>query len=243
MPGVGRHGRWKTGVYISILILMSYRAEVLAPGHVYHIYNRGVNKGAIFTDTTDRQRFIDALIFYLPKIHPGSFALETRSFPSTKRSRILLNRKAVSEKSLVDLVAYCLMDNHIHILLHENVELGISQYLQRLFTSYAKYFNIKYERVGPLFSGRFRAVRVKSDEQLLHVSRYIHLNPYVAGSVKDPFEYTWSSLSEYTHTHKVTYAHIQLLRSMMSPTAYRSFVTDYAEYARELESIKHLLLE
>lgn len=222
---------------------MGYRAELLAPGHIYHVYNRGVNKMAIFLDNTDRQRFIDAMIFYLPRVDPGGFVNVMRGIDRRERTNVVLARRPVHGSGLVDLLTYCLMDNHIHLLLHENIEQGISRYLQRLLTSYAKYFNTKYKREGPLFSGRFRATRVTSDEHFLHLTRYIHLNPYVAGLVNDPVRYQWSSLPEYLGSNRTKICHSKLLKSMMNASEYKDFVNDYADYARELESIKHVLLE
>lgn len=222
---------------------MGYRAEPLAPGHIYHVYNRGVNKAAIFLDNTDRQRFIDAMVFYLPRIDPGGFANAMRGIDPQERTSTILAKRPAPGRGLVNLLTYCLMDNHIHLLLYENVEHGISRYLQRLLTSYAKYFNAKHKREGPFFSGRFRATRVTSDEQFLHLTRYIHLNPYTAGLVNDPIGYQSSSLLEYLGSNRTKICHSKLLKSMMNASEYKAFVNDYADYARELESIKHLLLE
>ena len=96
----------------------------------------------------------------------------------------------------VILYCFCLMTNHIHLLL-EMGERPISRVLQRLHTWYVRYHNQKYERVGHLFQGRYKAVLCDKDAYLLELVRYIHLNPVRAGIVKDPGEYSWSSHSVY----------------------------------------------
>ena len=99
--------------------------------------------------------------------------------------------------TIVDIGAYCLMPNHFHILLQQLQDNGISTFVRKLLNSYTRYFNTKNERIGPLFQGQFKAVRVESDEQLLHLTRYIHLNPLVGYVVKDLRNFEWSSYLDY----------------------------------------------
>ncbi|MFH1353951.1 MAG: transposase [bacterium] len=215
---------------------MGYRYVDFAPGEVYHVCARSVGQRKIFIDDEDRERFLALIIHCLPR---GI----TQSYSTAKRLKQEQQKTDVSTGP-VDLLCYCLMTNHVHLLLKENYDCGTSAYLQRLLNSYARYFNIRHKRTGPLFAGPFRAVAVDGDEQLLHVSRYIHLNPYVVGMTKDPFIYEWSSLSEYIGwKSKYHRCHTGLIRSMMPPGEYRAFVSDHADYARELAEIKHLLLE
>lgn len=77
---------------------------------------------------------------------------------------------------LVDIAAYCLMPNHYHFLIQETAENGISKFMQKLITAYSMYFNKRYERSGPLFSGVFKARHIDSDRYLKHAFSYIHLN-------------------------------------------------------------------
>lgn len=102
------------------------------------------------------------------------------------------------------------MPNHFHLLLKQTKENGISKLVANFQNSYTRYFNLKNERVGPLFQGVFKALRVKTDEQLIHVSRYIHLNPYSSSVIKSFEElkrYPWSSVEEYLHpqTKKISF--------------------------------------
>ncbi len=221
---------------------MSYRPERFSPGHVYHVYNRGVNKQDIFADDRDRQRLLTLLPYCLTAETATSYSLFKRSRQQSKQKRRL---KPAAGKGLVDLLCYCFMDNHFHLLLKENMEQGLSKYMQKLLNSYARYFNTRHQRSGPFFSGRFRSTLVNSDEHFLHVSRYVHLNPFAARLVDNPFNYQWSSVREYTSasTKQETVCHTSLIKSMMTPKQYRDFTTDYAGYSRDLEDIKHLLLE
>lgn len=214
---------------------MGARAGQFAPGEAYHVYSRGVERRALFLDEQDYMRFFRLLAYYLPADPVPSFSIFLRLQKQSKNERAtkLLSKKAV--ENLVGLLCYCLMPNHVHLLLHENVEQGVSRYLQRLLNSYARYFNNRRGRDGSLFGGRFHAVHIATTEQLLHVSRYIHLNPYVAGLVSDPLGYRWSSLGEYIGDPATSrICETDLITSVLPPDAYRSFVLDHAGYARDL---------
>src|SRR5258706_16455772 len=99
---------------------------------------------------------------------------------------------------IVEIIAYCFMLNHFHFLIRQIREGGITEFVSKISNSYTKYFNVKYERVGPLLQGEFQAVHIETDEQLIHVSRYIHLNPTVNFIAKTLDDYPWSSFHEYT---------------------------------------------
>lgn len=214
---------------------MGYRIEEFAPGEIYHVYTRGVERRTLFRDKNDHERFMQLLLHCLPvgNIRSYSLALKFKQTP------------ALSEegKGLVDILSYCLMTNHIHLLLKENIDGGISLYMQRVLNSYAKYFNMSNKRSGSLFTNPFRAAWVDSDEQFLHVTRYIHLNPYTANMILDPLKYEWSSLGECIGTTGPKTCHRRLLRSMMSGTEYGAFVLDQADYARSLLESEHLLID
>lgn len=114
---------------------------------------------------------------------------------------ILYNKKMLSNYCLY---AYCLMSNHVHLLLKENDE-DISLCLKRINISYACYFNKKYDRVGHLFQDRFRSECINSDSQLLSALRYIHNNPIKAKMVMHPEDYIWSSYNIYMDVMKNLY--------------------------------------
>lgn len=106
---------------------------------------------------------------------------------------ILTNKKKDNEFVIY---AYCLMDNHTHLLLKENKD-NISHIMKRIGTAYAVYFNKKYQQNGHLFQDRFKSEVIEAEPYLLAVIRYIHNNPLKARLVKLPEDYKWSSYSEY----------------------------------------------
>lgn len=112
------------------------------------------------------------------------------------RQRFLFILYVKNPEQKFNFIAYCLMDNHVHLLINENNE-RISKIMQRVNISYAHYFNKKYHRVGHVFQDRFRSEIVKDDRQLLAVVRYIHNNPVKAKLVTTPGEYKWSSFHAY----------------------------------------------
>ncbi|MEK7565848.1 MAG: transposase [Patescibacteria group bacterium] len=146
----------------------------------YHIYNRGVEKRDIFCDQQDFSVFVTYLKNYL--LFKDEDALN-RMFTSPE-STSLEKQKIIKQLGLknffnkIDLLAYSLLPNHFHLLVKQNDENDIDSFMNAIGTRYASYFNRRYKRVGPLYQGVYKAVLVETDEQLLHLSRYIHLNPF-----------------------------------------------------------------
>lgn len=223
---------------------MPARFILLATGQYYHIFNRGVNRQPIFEGVKDYKRAMEVLEFYsyTPKLRYSKFLLLSQE----ERSRFMDNLRQGNDK-LVDLVCFCLMPNHLHLLLSQKKDNGISKFMANLQNSYTRYFNTKHERVGPLMQGQFKAVLIEDDNQLLHVSRYIHLNPYSSYVVKDAeglLEYKWSSFPEYLGMVSSEICNKQIILSQFEDVeGYKEFVLDQADYQRKLEEIKHLVLE
>lgn len=135
-------------------------------GEFYHLYNRGVNKIPIFLDDSDKERFIK-LLFVCNGEKPVVFKT-IQGLPLDKIER---------GDTLVNIGAYCLMPNHLHLLIREKKENGISVFMGKLLTAYSMYFNKKYERTGSLFEGEFKATHANKDDYLKYLFAYIHLNP------------------------------------------------------------------
>lgn len=136
------------------------------------------------------------------------------------------------------------MPNHFHFLLKQVADNGIHEFISKLSNSYTKYFNTKHNRVGPLLQGQFKAVLVETDEQLIHLSRYIHLNPYIAELVKDLEYFEYSSYLEFVGVRNNLLSSPQSLLSFFSETnSYKNFVRDYESYAKDLSKMKSLLIE
>jgi putative transposase len=216
---------------------MPYRLEPLVNGGYYHIFNRGVNKLDTFIDGRDYNQALLSMNYYRftkPPIKLSRF----KSLPLTEQSRlstVIVN----SNKTLVDILCFVFMPNHFHFILKQNIDGGISKFMSQFSNSYARYFNVSHKWVGHLFQGQFKAVEINSEEQLLHVSRYIHLNPLVAGIANKSTlkEFRWSSYVDYLQRHS---KRIQLPDL---PNNYEDFVIGHANYASELERIKHLTLD
>lgn len=224
---------------------MPARVLPLVTNEIYHIINRGNASVPIFKVKHDHQRFIQTFLYYQNINPPIRFSKFTK-LNNTNRGKILRELKE-KKKFLVELIAYCLMPNHFHFLLRQNKEDGILNFIRLSTNSYSRYFNTKYRRRGSLFEGRFKAVRIETDNQLLHVSRYIHLNPYSSYLVKN-FEsllsYPFSSLPEYLGNVREGVCQKEIiLEHFPNAGKYKEFVSDRADYQRSLEEIKHQLLE
>lgn len=115
--------------------------------------------------------------------------------------------------------------------------------MSQLSNSYTKYFNTKYKRVGPLLQGAFKAVHIETDEQLVHVSRYIHLNPIVSGLIKNLDDYQWSSYLGYTQPEPTFCSTTEVLSFFPTKEEYKKFIEDQIDYGVTLELIKHHLID
>lgn len=199
----------------------------------YHIFNRGVAKLPIYSNEYDYRHFFNTALYYRVEGPKPRF-----SFFRMKPVSLAINGR------LVEIVSYCLMPNHFHFLLQQKIKNGITEFLSKLSNSYTKYFNTKYKRVGPLLQGEFKSVHVDTNEQLIHLSRYIHLNPivsYITGNLR---KYRWSSYQEYLGIVNSSICSKEIiLGQFRSVNDYEKFVLDQIGYAQKLEHIKHKLID
>src|SRR3989338_6010554 len=154
------------GKYGTIKI-MPYRKTLLVKDQVYHVFNRGVAGLPIFASVKDYSRFLELVDYYRFINTPVSFS-HLKKMLEDERKKILSGLEKKDETQ-IKILAYCLMNNHFHFLLKQLTKNGISRFMANLQNGYAKYFNIKTRRAGPLFQSIFKAVRIATDEQLLHV--------------------------------------------------------------------------
>jgi len=220
---------------------MAQRKTILSTGEFYHIFNRALDNQPIFVNKRDCQRFIDVLFFYQrnPQIRFSHFM----NLPLKERGDIF--KQINKNKKLVEISAFVLMPNHFHFLLQQKEENGVSLFLSRVTNSYTRYYNTKYKRKGDLFESVFKAVRVETEEQLIHLSRYIHINPVVSFVIdeKNLISYSFSSFSEYLKGKSSLLDLKPVLNHFKNLQDYKKFVFDQIDYGKELEKIKHLLLE
>jgi len=137
----------------------------------YHCYNRGVDKRRVFLNRSDYERFLLLLFTANASVPAHIFHLENKHL-QTVLSDISLNRG----NAIVEIGAYSLMPNHVHLVLKEIQEHGISLFMQKVFTGYTMYFNEKNERTGSLFAGTFKSKHIASDDYLKQLIPYVHLN-------------------------------------------------------------------
>lgn len=211
-----------------------YVVRNFAEDSYYHVFNRGVEKRDIFLEEGDYTTLQSYLFKYLQPIEKVA-----EKYPDTPTR---LYGKNLSEE--VELVAYCLMPNHFHLLLKQNTKDGISKLLKQLTNAYTLYFNQKNDRVGGLMQGRFRAVGVDNESLFIHLVRYIHLNPSTASLTPDLNSYRWSSYLDYLgQLAELPSSKSKILSYFPSVGAFKGFHEDQIDYAKGLEKIKHLSID
>ncbi|MBU3925795.1 transposase [Patescibacteria group bacterium] len=154
--------------------MVTIRKEKFAPGEYYHIFSRTILNANQFKDYSNAKRLLLAfLIANSTKSSEGFQSLRNNKNATLKD----LNKIVKDGKKLVDILCYSIMPDHYHLLVMEKEENGITNFVLKCNTSIAKYINIKNDRKGPLFENTFKAKHIDSNEYLLHLSLYIHLNP------------------------------------------------------------------
>lgn len=196
--------------------------RVDSPDSFYHVYARGASKQAIFLDPADYQFFINLFARYLSQK------------PSLSNSGIQYPHFA----GHLELLAYCLMRNHFHLLIYQHEQGSLAACMRSLMTSYSRYFNSKYKRTGSLFESRYKASRIDADNYLQHISRYIHLNPrYWQRYPYSSFQfYVDSSAPEWLTVGKV-------MELFESQAEYVTFIKDYEGQKAILEELKFELAD
>ena len=176
---------------------------------IYHVLNRGVDKRQIFMNNQDYFRFIHDLYEFNDENLVGTTYFKFRDYGSKGNVAAKINKER--RKPIVDILAFCLMSNHYHIMLTPRTEKGISQFMHKLNMGYSHYFNKKHERTGTLFQGKYKKILITDDTHFLHLPFYIHLNPldlsypeWRENKITNPNEalkflksYRWSSHLDY----------------------------------------------
>lgn len=143
--------------------------EKIIAGNIYHVLSRGVDKRKIFLDDKDNFRFIHDL-YEFNDINP----INNNLYKYNASGRRYIEKP---REFLVDILAFCLMPNHYHLLIKPRSDEGLVKFMSRLNMGYAHYFNKKYERKGVLFEGRYKLVPIINESHFIHIPYYIHLNP------------------------------------------------------------------
>lgn len=203
----------------------------------YHLYNRGVNKQPVFLTSHDYKTFLYYLKNYLTPPYPG------QKHP---------NRRSDLHEQ-IELIAYVLMPNHFHLLVKQVTERAITKFMRCLSNSYVKCFNEQHNRTGPLFEGKYKAALIETEPYLLHLTRYIHLNPKELSSGRsDLRNYPYSSYKDYLAKRKrktgwlrseeiLAFFKTAQRTSLKDMLSYQSFVEDYIQNPEEV--LEELTLE
>lgn len=205
----------------------------IGTGEIYHVYSKSIAEYVIFNNDSEYSRMHEVIEYYKIERHCASFSrLKERN----------MQVKQLGAKRLVQIICYCIMPTHIHLVLKQMEDKGVSVFMSNVLNSYSRYFNIKHNRKGPLWETSFKKVLVKSDAQLLHLTRYIHLNPATAYIVSNPEEWKWSSYREYISDSEKGICEFGNVLDI-KPEEYKKFVEDRISYQRELAKIKDMILE
>jgi len=170
---------------------------------IYHIFNRGVEKRIVFLTDADKKRFAQNLYIF-----NDSALIINNNRPDLREVRLLSEKR----EKLVEILAFALMPNHYHLMVKQIAENGITEFMRKIGTGYTNYFNTKYQRVGPLFQGKYKAALLENQRHFMYLPHYIHANPldmgfpawrkrrlkHVASAIKFLESYPWSSYAEYT---------------------------------------------
>jgi len=204
---------------------------------IFHICNKSIAGFKIFSNFDNNFRFLQAIDYYNGPKHKenlGLFLIKNRNY----QPKLFIPEK----DSLIKILSYCIMPDHYHLLLKIIKDNCLTKYINDLENSYTRFFNIKFKRKGPLWQSSFRAVLIKSDEQFLHISRYIHLNPTSAELVIKPADWIYSSYKNII-TDKSLLKDILTEYSISNSINYKKFVENNRDYQQKLQLIKKLILE
>lgn len=222
---------------------MPYRFIKFVNNYYYHVLNRGVGQKTIFQNSEDFQRCLEIINFYRFDKPIQSFSRYITLKEDLKKN--FWEKHQLKDK-LVSIISFCIMPNHIHLLVKQNKTHGISTFMSHWQNSYARYFNLKYGNKGYLFESNFKASLIEDDPVLWHVSRYIHLNPSTSSlvDIQDLEKYPWSSLAEYLVLKHAGFTDTHLiLEHFGGRKAYREFVLNQAAYQKKLHLLKKLAME
>lgn len=198
--------------------------KVYGNDQYYHCYNRGANRADIFRDSEDYRFFLSL------------FKRHLSNQPTSDKTR----RPYPHYRDEVELIAYCLMPNHYHLILYNKNDNGVEKLMRSTMTAYSRYFNLRYGHSGTLFESHFLASRITSEEYLWHVSRYVHLNPLDIG--RDATSYQYSSIHYYAGRKSAEWIHSErLVESGVERRRYVESVVNERDYHQLRDRLKHEL--
>jgi len=219
------------------------RKVILVNNEIYHVFNRSIEQKPIFTEKREWDRALLTLDYY--RFSDVFTSLSQLLQLEIDKRNFFLSQLKQKGRKLVEIISYCLMPNHYHLLLKQIRDNGIKEFISNFSNSYTRYFNIKHNRIGPIFQGYFKSVRIEDTEQLIHVCRYIHINPVVSAFIgkNELAEYPYSSFVEYLGKKNGFCDKEIILDYFSSIEKLKDFTFDQVDYGKKLERIKHLIHE
>lgn len=220
--------------------MSNIRKVPLITNETYHIFSRSIAGFEVFRTEEGFDRFIETLKYYNDSLPRQRLSHYLQLSPEAKQNSDNLRP---NKDPLVQIISYCVMPTHIHLALRQVKDDGISIYMRNVLDSFTRYFNTLQKRRGPLWESKFKNVLVGSDDQLLHLTRYIHLNPSSAGLVDAPENWKYSSYHEFIGKEPITRVCNWDGLLEIDRNSYRKFVAGRVSYQRALSRIKNLLID
>lgn len=221
------------------------RKDVLANGEIYHVMNKSIAGFRIFPKDDDYLHMKNLLRYFTHTGQRQKYSQFLRDVNIHKENiEEEIGRVLAGKNRSVQIICYGLMPTHFHLVLKQLHEHGIEKFMSDVSNAYARYFNTKTERKGPLWVGRFQSVNVNNDDYFLHLTRYIHLNPVSAGLVKNASDWQYSSFFEYINQDSVKFPVCDFSGLMpFLGKQYEKFTNDQADYQKNLARIKAICLD
>jgi len=221
---------------------MANKKIILATNEFYHIFNKTIANEVVFSNRHNLNRVLALTNFYRFKT-PLSYS-HFQTLPKKEREKMFL--VICSSPPLVEIYSFTFMSNHYHFLLKQLQDNGINNFTSNLQNSFAKFYNKKIERKGSVFCHSFDRVRIETEEQFFHVSRYIHLNPVSSYLIKieELDNYPYTSFPVYLGKKTLNFVEISyILNHFKTIRKYKKFVYDQSDYQKKLQEIKNLVIE
>lgn len=218
------------------------QVDPFSTGCFYHLYNKSIDSLRPFSNSAYVDRFLNLVWYYRSTKCRVSYSWYEKAQEEVKSQFV----KSINDPAYfqVEILTFCIMQNHYHFLLRQNMKKGISQFMNNVVNAFTRYSNLLNLRKGPVFIPSYKSRLIHTEEQLMHVSRYIHLNPYSSGIVKsfdELFNYRFSSLKEYLYHPTLVNTSFILNTGYFSnnKNKYKLFITNRANYQKTLEYIKY----
>ncbi|MFH1826935.1 MAG: transposase [bacterium] len=218
---------------------MPTRRDVFVNGGIYHVFSKTIDKKIVFKEKEVCLELLGSIKHY----RSDDLTLSYSRFKEIKQNnKLILEQKPSTQR--LEILSFCLMPNHYHLLLKQKKTNGLRRFMADILNSFTRHYNIKTKRKGSVFLTPFRSRQIVSNEQFIHTSRYIHLNPYSAKMVESYgklIKYPYSSFIEYFASKNENICNTKPMLKMFggSREKHKAFVLNNAQHQRTLEYVKY----